>query len=82
MSPEMELFDLLGGEDEPLHTALVVFGWPTPAALEQAKHALWMMVQDGLIKVYRPSGSVKHIVPNWKVRNVLSIESSWFLQGE
>jgi hypothetical protein len=40
MPPEMDLLDLLSGEDEPLHMALTVFGWPAPQALERAQHAV------------------------------------------
>jgi len=82
MSPEMELLDQLLGGDEPLWLALMVFGWPAPAALEQAKHALWMMVQEGIIDMYCVSGSAKHILKDWEVRHMLAIDSNWLLQGE
>ncbi len=52
MSPHFKNYlDVLLGEDEPLYTALIVFGWPKPGALEQAQHAVWVMVREGVINV-------------------------------
>ena len=82
MSPELELLDVLLGEDEPLHTALFVFGWPKPRALERAQHAVWMMVREGVINVRYRAATGERVLAEWEARDVFAIKANWLGQHE
>lgn len=80
LPPELDLLEILSGQDEDLRNALRVF---KPAhdrsALEQARHVVGIYVKSGLVQLIRVQGGGERVLKNWEVRAVLADDEAWTL---
>ena len=78
MSPELDLLDVLLGQDETLYVALLTFGKPDDeAAWERARNAVTMQVKEGLVNVICKSAVDRRVLQDWEVHQVLNDKSHW-----
>lgn len=83
LSPEVDLLDVLAGEDQTLHAALKIFGAPDdPRVLSRARRVVAIYTKNRLVQLISHTSNGEHIAEDWQVRIILEDEANWLLDPE